>query len=210
MLLCHHLCTVHSIWFSWSVIWCCLGCGLLLDLQAMLIHVHQWWALFPQGLCHRCTHGISPRKWAVLTAFQTWLGPGSVRWWFDLLLVGLWRSDRLLFSLVSVLLNSKEWLIYSKLLELFLRLVLWKQIENDFFLLVLTVLPMGRNLQHLLMLSWSCCKLPFDPQDCLWGRKLGLLFLTCSPLCCHLGFFWSPGSQSLGMPMWSLLLVLLV
>jgi len=44
------------------------------------------------------------------------------------------------------MLNSKEWLICSKLLELFLRLVLWKQTENNFFLLVLTVLPVRHQL----------------------------------------------------------------
>jgi len=43
-------------------------------------------------------------------------------------------------------LNSKEWLIHSKTLELFLRLALWKQMENNFFLLVLTALPVRHQL----------------------------------------------------------------
>jgi len=46
----------------------------------------------------------------------------------------------------SSALNSKEWPIHDKLLELFLRLVLWKQTENDFFLLVLTVRPVRHQL----------------------------------------------------------------
>jgi len=50
------------------------------------------------------------------------------------------------------MLNSKQWLIYNKLLELFLRLVLWKQIENNFFLLVLPVLP----VRHRLLVGKHC------------------------------------------------------
>jgi len=146
----NHLCTGRSIWFSWSVIWCCLGHRLLPDLPAMLIHVHQWWVLFPRGLCHCHTRSICPRKQAVLVAFQTWLSPGSVWWWSDLLLAVLWRSDRLLFSTVSVL-------------------------------------PMGRNLQHLLMLPWSCCKWFLGSQGFLWDPKLGSLFLMTLPLIQEVG-----------------------
>jgi len=41
---------------------------------------------------------------------------------------------------------KSDWFVASKLLELFLRPVLWKQIENNFFLLVLTVLPVRHQL----------------------------------------------------------------
>mgnify|MGYP007080405561 CR=1 FL=1 len=62
--------------------------------------------------------------------------------------MGFWRSDRLLFSLVSVLL-------------------------------------MGRNLQHLLMLPWSCCKRLLDFLGFLQSWKLRLSFWTCIlPFCC--------------------------
>jgi len=57
----------------------------------------------PQGLCHHPAHDICPRKWAVLCAFWTWLGLSNVWCWFDLLLAVLRRSDRMCFSLVSVL-----------------------------------------------------------------------------------------------------------
>jgi len=50
----------------------------------------------------------------------------------------------------KIMLNSKEWLICSKLLEFFLRPVLWKQMENDFFLLVFTALQVGHQLM------WDC------------------------------------------------------
>jgi len=45
MLQCCHLFIGRVIWFSWSVIWCCPGCRLLLDLPTRLIQNHQWWAL---------------------------------------------------------------------------------------------------------------------------------------------------------------------
>jgi len=64
------------------------------------------------------------------------------------------RSDRLLFSLASVLLT-------------------------------------GRNLQHLLTLTWSFWKQFPGSQGFLWNRKLGLLFLGCSLLFCHPQFIWS-------------------
>jgi len=48
-----------------------------------------------------------------------------------------------------VMLNIKEQLICGKLLELFLRSVLWKQMESNFFLLVLfTVLPVRHQGKH--------------------------------------------------------------
>jgi len=59
---CCHLYICHSIWFSWSVICCCLGCRLLLDLPTRLIHDHQWWALSLQGLCHHHAQSDCPQK----------------------------------------------------------------------------------------------------------------------------------------------------
>jgi len=53
--------------------------------------------------------------------------------------------SRLFFDSVGLMQNSKVWLIDSKLLELFPRPALWKQMENNFFLLVLTVLPVGHQ-----------------------------------------------------------------
>jgi len=60
-----------------------------------------------------------------------------------LLVVDVWHGQSAHSSL-----HTKQQRVtdYSKLLELFLRLVLWKQIENDFFLLVLTALPVGHQL----------------------------------------------------------------
>jgi len=39
-LLCHYLYVGHNTWCSWSVIWCSLGCRLLLDLPPKLIHMN--------------------------------------------------------------------------------------------------------------------------------------------------------------------------
>jgi len=81
---------------------------ILLDLPNRLISMsgHQWWAFSLLGLHHHHMHHIFPWKQAVLTAFQTWSGLGSVQ--FDLLLTGFWRSDRLLFSPVSVQLIGRK------------------------------------------------------------------------------------------------------
>jgi len=52
----------------------------------------------------------------------------------------MWHA--LMQCVPCVTVNTKEWQICSKLVELFLRPALWKQTENDFFSLVLTMLCM--------------------------------------------------------------------
>jgi len=114
----HRLCAVRNIWFSSSVIWCFLGCWLLPDPPARLIHVHQQSALFTQALCR---HRVQSKQcWR---RFLIWSGAGSVRCWFDLLLGVLWRSSRLLFSLISfpmggdlqhLLMPSWKWFLSSQ------------------------------------------------------------------------------------------------
>jgi len=81
-------------------------------------------------------------------------------------------------------LNSMESLIHSKLLELFLRLAIWKQTENDFFFLVLTLLPAthqadGGMLHMAKSVATSCVGLTLSSLIDASVLGGGLLFNTC-------------------------------
>jgi len=105
-LLYHHLCAGCVVLFSWSLIWCCLGCRLLQDWPVMLVHViHQQQVSisFFSGVFRHCHTPVCLKATcAVLIASQIWLGLSNVWCWFDLPLADFWRSDWLLFLLVSV------------------------------------------------------------------------------------------------------------
>jgi len=98
----------------------------------------------------------------MLTAFQTWLGLGSVQCWFDLLLIGSWRSGRLL----SYLFQSYQWVEIFSICWCYCGVVARNSLVLKVFF---EIGSLGYSFWH----------------------------------CCHLGFFWSPGNQLLGLPMWN-------
>jgi len=67
----------------------------------------------------------------------------------------LWHAQQL--SKPNGVPTSKEWLIHNKLLELFLRLLLWKWLGNNLLLLVFTVLPVTACTLHLLTTVATLC-----------------------------------------------------
>ena len=93
-------------------------------------------------------------------------------------------------ELLQLMLNSKEWLICSKPLELFLMPVLWKQ-KECFLLFVLTALPVRHqvgkhwiyyNLWHLSLWGWIFCQ--WSTCQC-WGWSALHTSVVESGLCPH-------------------------
>ena len=84
MMMFHHLC---KIWLLWSVVWCCLGCGLLPNLSARLIHVH--WQL-PFLLRVSMTISITAFVWK---SKQHWLHSklGPVQVMFVVCVIFFWQ-----------------------------------------------------------------------------------------------------------------------
>jgi len=85
------------------------------------------------------------------------------------------------------MLNIKDWLVWDKQLELFLRLLLWKQMGNDLFLLVLKVFLVVHQLEKTcwhMSVAASCDGLTILSLLDSWGLGVVCFAHMRDPKCC--------------------------